>query len=227
MHCYPLRITDERVDIFLKRRLSILMITLVFLAIIFLGTHIFLNTQLNLWQPKELTEKQKIEDFEYMYNILKDNYAHFYEVKKMYGYDWLEHKEEFKEKIRKTKDNLEFYHTLSNILFKLHDGHTYVLSPGYYKYFLGIFGDGIYKDMFRKSEGHYKMWEEIFKKVYKKGEVEDPFLQTRKRENIETDIIEPEKVAYLKVYSFLIDRHKGEEEYKKEKEKIYDFLKSI
>ncbi|MGB9781332.1 MAG: S41 family peptidase [Caldanaerobacter sp.] len=211
----------------MRKKLPILMITLVFLAIIFLGTHIFLNTQLNLWQPKELTEKQKIEDFEYMYDILKDNYAHFYEVKKMYGYDWLEHKEEFKEKIRKTKDNLGFYYTLTNILLKLHDGHTYVLSPGHYKYFLGIFGDGVYKDMFRKSEGHYKMWEEIFKKVYKKGEVEDPFLQTRKRENIETDIIKPEKITYLKVYSFLIDRHKGEEEYKKEKEKIYDFLKGI
>ena len=215
-----------------KKLLISITISIFFLIVIF-STRFFtdiytLNNLFVLKEPRELTEKQKIEDFEYMYDILKDNYAHFYEVKKMYGYDWVAYKEQFKEKIKKTRNNLEFYYALNDILLKLHDGHTHVLSPGYYKYFSGIFSRyEVYKDMFRKSDGDYKMWEEIFKKVYKKGEVEDPFLQTRKRENIETDVIEPGKVAYLKVYSFLIDRHKGEEEYKKEKEKIYDFLKSI
>jgi len=203
------------------------MITLVFLAIIFIGTHIFLNTQLNLWQPKELSEKQKIEDFEYMYNILKDNYAHFYEVKKMYGYDWLAYKEQFKEKIKKTKNNLEFYYALNDILLKLHDGHTRVLDPGTYKYLLESVNLKLYEDILKKSESSYKMWEKIFKNAYQEGSVEDYFLRTRKRENVVAEVIEPGKVAYLKIYSFLIDYHKEGEEYKKERKKIYDFLRSI
>ncbi|WP_244499150.1 S41 family peptidase [Thermoanaerobacter thermohydrosulfuricus] len=211
----------------MSRRLPILMITLVFLAIIFLGTHIFLNTQLNLWQPKELSEKQKIEDFEYMYNILKDNYAHFYEVKKMYGYDWLAYKEQFKEKIKKTKNNLEFYNALNEILSKLHGRHTHVLDPGTYKYLLQSLNYKPYEDILKKSESSYKMWEKIFKNAYQEGSVEDHFLRTRKRENVVAEVIEPGKVAYLKIYSFLIDYHKEGEEYKKERKKIYDFLRSI
>ncbi len=214
-------------DIFLRKKLPILIVTLVFSVIILLSTHIFLNTRLNLYWTKELTEKQKIEDFEYMYNILKDNYAHFYEVKKMYGYDWLEYKEQFKEKIKKTKNNLEFYYALNDILLKLHDGHTHVLSPGYYKYLFGPLGFKPYEDMFRESESSYKMWEKIFKNTYRQGELEDYYSLKKRRENVVTDVIEPGKIAYLKIYSFLIDYHKEGEEYKKEIEIIYDFLKSI
>ena len=228
MHRYPLRITDERMDIFLRKRLPILIITFVFFLVITLfSTHTFLNTQFNLCRPKELTEKQKIEDFEYMYNILKDNYAHFYEVKKMYGYDWLAYKEQFKEKIKKTKNNLEFYNALNEILSKLHDGHTRVLDPGTYKYLSQSMNYKPYKDILKKSESSYKMWEKIFKNAYQEGRVEDYFLRTRKRENVVAEVIEPGKVAYLKIYSFLIDYHKEGEEYKKERKKIYDFLRSI
>ncbi|MEM5244105.1 S41 family peptidase [Thermoanaerobacter sp. CM-CNRG TB177] len=211
----------------MSRRLPILMLTLVFLAIIFFGTHIFLNTQLNLYQPWGLTERQKIEDFEYMYDILKDNYAHFYEVKKMYGYDWLEHKKKFKEKIKKTKNNLEFYYALNDILLKLHDGHTRVLDPGTYKYLLESVNLKPYEDILRKSESSYKMWEKIFKNAHEESKLEDYFSRTRKKENVVTEIVVPGKVAYLKIYSFLIDYHKEGEEYKKEREMIYDFLKSI
>ncbi|WP_256201240.1 S41 family peptidase [Thermoanaerobacter thermocopriae] len=211
----------------MSRRLLILMLTLIFLAIVFFGTHIFLNTQPNLYQPRELTEKQKIEDFEYMYDILKDNYAHFYEVKKMYGYDWLEHKEEFKEKIKKTKNNLEFYYALNDILLKLHDGHTHVLDPGHYKYLLESGNLKPYEDILRKSESSYKMWEKIFKNAHEESKLEDYFSRKRKTENVVTEILVPGKVAYLKIYSFLIDYHKEGEEYRKEREMIYDFLKSI
>jgi len=105
------------------------MITLIFLLILIFSTGFFTaiytsNTLFASKELKDLTEKEKIEDFEYMYNILKDNYAHFYEVKEMYGYDWLEHKEEFIEEIKNT-NNIGFYNKLNEILSKLQDGHLY------------------------------------------------------------------------------------------------------
>ncbi|MCS3916048.1 C-terminal processing protease CtpA/Prc [Caldanaerobacter subterraneus subsp. tengcongensis MB4] len=211
----------------MRKKLPILIVTLVFSVIILLSTHIFLNTRLNLYWTKELTEKQKIEDFEYMYNILKDNYAHFYEVKKMYGYDWLAYKEQFTEKVKKTKNNLEFYYALNEILSKFHDGHTYVLSPGHYRNLLGPWGFKPYEDMLKESESSYKMWEKIFKNAHREGELENYYSLMKPKENVTTDVIEPGKIAYLKVHSFLLDYHNEGEEYKREREMIYDFLRSI
>ncbi|MCS3917268.1 hypothetical protein M2349_002409 [Caldanaerobacter subterraneus subsp. tengcongensis MB4] len=67
----------------MSKKLSISMITLIFLLIVIFSAGFFTgiytsNTLFASEELKELTEKEKIEDFEYMYDILKDNYTHFY-----------------------------------------------------------------------------------------------------------------------------------------------------
>ena len=140
----------------------------------FFGGKITSNPIFTSSQLRELTQKEKIEDFEYMYNILKDNYAHFYEVKKMYRYDWLADKEEFIEKIKSTRNNIEFYNALNDILGKIHDGHTIVLDPAYYKYVLEIAQKDREMERYFKpfikilkdSEKDYKKWSELLKDTY-------------------------------------------------------------
>ncbi|MGB9809568.1 MAG: S41 family peptidase, partial [Caldanaerobacter sp.] len=88
---------------------------------------------------KPLTIEQKLEDFEYMYNILKDNFPFFEVKKRVLGYDWLSRKSEFEEWIKETKNDKEFYDTMRRILNLLQNGHTHILSPKTYKDFCEVY----------------------------------------------------------------------------------------
>lgn len=227
--------------ILLGKKLSISTITLIFLLILIFSTGFFTgiytsNTLFASKELKDLTEKEKIEDFEYMYNILKDNYAHFYEVKKMYGYDWLAHKEEFIEEIKNTRNNIEFYNKLNEILRKLHDGHLYVASPSYFNYLLKLIeGEEIrnfiefkpFIKMFKDSKKNYEKWSELLGSV-NPSHNSSFFVQMRRgQKNIKTEILEEDKIAYLRVNSFLIDKDQNSKNYREEKKEIYNFLKTI
>ncbi|NNG66305.1 peptidase S41 [Caldanaerobacter subterraneus] len=217
------------------------MITLIFLLILIFSTGFFTgiytsNTLFASKELKDLTEKEKIEDFEYMYNILKDNYAHFYEVKKMYGYDWLAHKEEFIEEIKNTRNNIEFYNKLNEILRNLHDGHLYVASPSYFNYLLKLIEDEEIRNfiefkpfikIFKDSKKNYEKWSELLGSVNPNYN-SSFFVQMRRgQKNIKTEILEEDKIAYLRVNSFLIDKDQNSKNYREEKKEIYNFLKTI
>ncbi len=82
-----------------------------------------------------LTVEQKVEDFEYLYNTLKENFPYFEMIKRKYGYDWLAHKQEFVEAVKAAPDNKAFFDTLNVILSKLHQGHTNFIPTVYYDFF--------------------------------------------------------------------------------------------
>ncbi|MBU5438459.1 S41 family peptidase [Tissierella sp. MSJ-40] len=188
---------------------------------------------------KDLTVEEKIEDFEYMYEILKDNYSHFYEIKKIYGYDWLSHKEEFEKEIRKTKDNMEFYHCMQRILItELHDDHTLILDPSYYNTYLDVMK--VYEDayeafkpfekMFKKAGKKYEGWYQLFLEEYPDIYINknvDLASRNKPKDNIKAHVIEEGKIAYLKIQSFFIDYGNNEKGYEKEKNKITNFLNDI
>ncbi|MFL0267984.1 S41 family peptidase [Candidatus Clostridium radicumherbarum] len=83
-------------------------------------------------QLKELTSEEKLEDFRYMYNILKDSFPFFKVEKDKTGFDWLANKEKFEKQIEATKSNEEFYYTLSGIVKMIQNGHTGVVTPSRY-----------------------------------------------------------------------------------------------
>lgn len=83
-------------------------------------------------QLKELTSEEKLEDFRYMYNILKDSFPFFKVEMDKTGFDWLANKEKFEKQIAATKDNKEFYYTLSGIVKMIQNGHTGVVAPSRY-----------------------------------------------------------------------------------------------
>lgn len=69
-----------------------------------------------------LTQEQKTEDFEFLFQILQENYPHFESTKESFGGDWLGRKEEFREMIRDTRSDKSFMETLFwDVVFPLTD----------------------------------------------------------------------------------------------------------
>ncbi len=103
-------------------------------------------------QNDQLTVRQKVKDFEYLYQTLKDNYPYFGAAKRQMGLDWLAEKENFLNKIKKTKNDREYILTLDSILRKLHDGHLDLL-------FVRAWQGGIkqYK-MIAETDPEYEKW---------------------------------------------------------------------
>lgn len=77
-----------------------------------------------------LTPEQRVEDFDYLYHILEENFPYFQVKERQYGIDWLSRKDEFTERIRAAKSDQEFYSSLEEILTMLQNGHTNIIAPG-------------------------------------------------------------------------------------------------
>lgn len=75
-----------------------------------------------------LTVEQKLEDFDYMWRIMEENYPFFEVNKRMYGEDWLANKEEYRNQIAATQTDEEFAKRMSAVLSRLHNGHTQLLN---------------------------------------------------------------------------------------------------
>lgn len=199
-------------------------------AIVLLGIAVYVLVSSNMGELKDLTEEEKIEDFMYMYDIMKENYPHFHSIEKMYGYDWLAHKEEFEKEIRETKDNMEFFYSIGSILAnKLHDPHTVVIDPFEYRSYLDVINEyeeanEQYGYFFKNTKKKYEGWNKLFIQTYPEYYDEK---QIQLKDNSYTQILEQSKIAYLKIDSFSLDPSNNNKEYKKEKNKIIGFLKNV
>lgn len=95
------------------------------------------NSNINNMQ---LTQKEKLDDFEYMYLILKENYPFFEVNKRLNGIDWLSKKEEYISRIKATPNDESYFNTLNVILSEINNDHVgmidkdfYLLSKSYYE----------------------------------------------------------------------------------------------
>ncbi len=216
---------------FIMKNKGILALSIIFIISIFIVAAFIYNDRTKL---KELTIEEKLEDFRYMYHILEENYPHFHEIKEMYNWDWLAHKEYYEKKIAETENNMEFYNEIDSILRMLQDGHTGMVSPKfYYSAFYGYkeakekdeWGYELFKpwaDIWLSAEKKYRGWYELFREKYPHFYNSEPeevpeMIKAEYKNNVVTEIIEDEKIAYLKIKSFSVDST----------EEIVNFLKSV
>ncbi|WP_206763273.1 S41 family peptidase [Clostridium perfringens] len=75
-----------------------------------------------------LTEEQKIEDFNYLYKTIEENYPFLETNKRLNNVDWLSKKEEYLQRVKNTKSDTEFLMTLNSILSELNNGHTHMIT---------------------------------------------------------------------------------------------------
>ncbi len=80
-----------------------------------------------------LSMEEKLEDFEYMYTLLGENYPFFEVNKRLNDVDWLKNKNKYKKMIKNTKNDAEFFVAIDHILGDLNNPHTHVFSGEVYK----------------------------------------------------------------------------------------------
>lgn len=176
-----------------------------------------------------LTTKEKMEDFEYTYNIIKENYPFLEVNKRLHGVDWLANKDEYIERIKNTRTDDEFIEELSNIMRELNNGHTHVVQKEHFKWYYKVYSQNkfllnrpwfkVFNDKKVLARYDYLGQEESTEEFGYFGNTDPAF---------EMDIILPDEVAYLKIHS--MDGNRVEEDGKEIRrfyEEIKDYEKLI
>lgn len=208
-----------------KKRISVFIVVIALTAVL-----VFVSATRKGEELKELTKKEKEEDFEYMYDIIKDNYVYFYDGEGISEEDWIESKDYLKKRIVETKNNLEFYNVMDDIFSNYLGLHTDILDPLYYRDLVAGDFTGSFKKIFRKSKTKYEGWTELLEKAYPEkytGSNASFAMSLRNGENINTEILEKDKIAYLRIGSFAIDHDQNNRMFEKEKKEIEDFLRRV
>ncbi|MRN54229.1 S41 family peptidase [Paenibacillus monticola] len=79
-----------------------------------------------------LTMEQKLQDFEYMWTIMEENYPFFEVNKRLNGVDWLANKEKYRSEIAATRTDEEFFKGINSVLSELNNLHTeFINEQGY------------------------------------------------------------------------------------------------
>ncbi|MBI6020250.1 S41 family peptidase [Clostridium perfringens] len=96
------------------------------MLMIFINTFVACGNKVDT--STSLTEEQKIEDFNYLYKTIEENYPFLETNKRLNNVDWLSKKEEYLQRVKNTKSDTEFLMTLNSILSELNNGHTHMIT---------------------------------------------------------------------------------------------------
>ena len=183
-----------------------------------------------------LSLEQKLVDFNYLYQVLAENYPYFGVLQRERDYNWLAHKDEFEEMIKRTKNDIEFYQVLRGIIDRINDQHTHVLTPSFYNYVKNVFDIAIKEhdyDHLLQPGIIDLLKNEKSEEMYSRLATDDQTIKSDKlngsaqsgengeQGNIRTKIIEENKIAYVKIRSF------GLESQKKDRRRLLDFWEKI
>ncbi len=188
---------------------------LIIFIILFIG-----NTSFG--QIDQLTKEQKVKDFLYVCDILKDNYPFFGVRKRENGIDWLAKKKEYLTKIEKTENDSAYISTLKKIFGDLNDGHvnfntTRFGNEGFYKAYKNAAIDNPHYnkwvEMFENPDSRIDYWSDILKKSEKASKaVKADKEEIRKLPpNYSDTLIDNGKIGIMTILSFnthLIDKEK-------------------
>lgn len=177
-----------------------------------------------------LTAEQRLEDFDYMWRIMEENYPFFEVNKRLNGEDWLSKKEEYRNKIAAVKTDDEFLIEMSFVLSRLNNGHTHIISKEEYPWFLHAyaqlgFGYGPWVNVFQQPNVLARYNQKSLAEQQSSNESNNEMNTgtedkvTRKTSgNVKKVIITPDEIAYIGMRSFngaLMEMDSSE---------IYDFL---
>ena len=86
---------------------------------------------LNDIDPSDMGVDDFIEDFEFMYNFLAVNYPFFDLYERRLGYNWLDLKEGYLDRIKNCVSSTGFLNIILDAITSLQNCHTYLVPPSY------------------------------------------------------------------------------------------------
>ena len=178
-----------------------------------------------------LSKEDYIEDFNFAYNTLKEHYPFFEVNKKLYGVDWLANKEKYEAYIAESKDDADFFSRMDEVLSELHNLHTQLVTINSgldfymsYKYYPKNFWRYDIAKMYEKDNvrRRYNINNETVKRFVDVNMKSDDEVNTTYSNNIITENIIKDKLAYIKIKSLI-----GVEYINQDRELVYNYLESI
>lgn len=161
---------------------------LLILLLVIVGISLLIYKSINSLD-KNLTKKEKVEDFQYMYDVIEKGYPYLGVNKRVNNVDWLANKDIYLEKIKNTENDSEFINELNNILGDLNNGHTHLIDNySLFKFFYNAYGQSGWYEFFN---------DDIVKNRYEGlGEIEDNNKIVSTEDLILKDIVDGE-VGYI------------------------------
>lgn len=186
---------------------------------------------------ESLTMEEKLKDFEYLYNLFKENYPFFEVNKRLNGIDWLGNKEMYIEKIKNTTTDKEFIEAIEEILDDLNNGHVHLIDKEYFAYTyvsstlpennLLPWAEALENEVvFNRYDFDRSEIENIKNEIY--DMISNSNSETNTVQAFKTSIIIPDEVAYIHINSMDGSRvEKDGIEIRKFYEEVRDYDKLI
>lgn len=92
-------------------------------------------------KAKPLTKKEMVEDFNYVFNELKENYPFFDVLKRKKNVDFLGNYNKYLQRIEKAKNNQEFIDKMTEIIGELDNSHAKIADKNYVDYILKYYAN--------------------------------------------------------------------------------------
>lgn len=169
---------------------------------------------------RQLSQSEKLEDFNYLYKELEAAYPYFGINKRVFKTDWLANKDKYINSIKETTDNKSFFKVFNGILNDLNNGHTDAYPTIIYSYFYdayqyGVSQDSMYliyvKELEKSDTLRTAYWKEINRALFfpelekDAAETNEPQEEEVKPDNVETWFVDSLSTAIIHVRSFSYD----------------------
>ncbi len=76
-----------------------------------------------------VTPQQKLEDFQWLYQTVAENYPYLAVKERITGDNWLKQKDEFMQLVQESKTDYAFYQSLQYIVSRLENSHANIVRP--------------------------------------------------------------------------------------------------
>lgn len=124
-------------------------------------------------EPQDMGTKERIEDFKFFYNVIKENYPYLVLKQRTHGFNWLDLKEYFIDKIKQADSNEEFLEIISEAITALQNLHCTIIPYELFDYYAQIYSKynmGAYVEVFTNEQvaDAQFYWYQIMKKLPQK-----------------------------------------------------------
>lgn len=166
---------------------------------------------------KQMSKKEKLEDFDTLYKEFQECYPYFGVNLRLNGIDWLSNYKKYKKKIRKTKNDKDFYLALVSILNDLNNDHTDTYPTVIFPYFYSAYKElseqdksivPFVKELEKTDTVKTQRWASINQEIIdnqNKGVTESINNELQTQPNITIEHLANKGIAIIKIRSFSYD----------------------